>query len=144
MSRRLLAAAILLATALVPVRSTGADAPPRDHVIGVDDYFTLGTIVGLAVSPAGTHVAYVEQRWEPDAEKRNADLWVVDTTTKARRRLSFDRADETAPQWSPDGRFVYFTTGARRPGDDTPPYDGKAQGWRVAADGTGQIGRAHV
>lgn len=114
-----------------------AAGPVRDHDIDVDDYFTLATIAQLAVSPDGTKVAYVEQRWEADAETRNADLWVADVATKARTRLTFDRAEEAAPQWSPDGRTIFFTANVRRPGDDAPPFDGKTQVWRIAADGSG-------
>lgn len=109
--------------------------PVRDHAITVDDYFTLGTITQLAVSPDGSRVAYVEQRWEGDAETRNADLWVVDVATKTRHRLTFDRAEEANPQWSPDGRHVLFTANVRRPGDDAPPHDGRTQVWRIAPDG---------
>ena len=113
-----------------------AAEPVRDHAIGVDDYFSLATILQLAVSPDGTRIAYVEQRWEGDAETRNADLWVVDVATKSRRRLTFDKAEEANPQWTPDGRLC-FTANVRRPGDDAPPHDGKTQVWRIAPDGSG-------
>jgi len=130
--------AALLALVLPPsAPAVAADPPPRDHDIVVDDYFTLGTITALAVSPDGRSIAYVEQRWEGDDEARAADLWVVDVASRARRRLSFDRAEEAAPQWSPDGRHVYFSADVRRPGDDAPPHDGKRQVWRVAPDGSG-------
>ena len=125
----------LVAWLLLAVVGVAAE-PVRDHAIDVDDYFTLGTILQVAVSPDGTRIAYVEQRWEGDAETRNADLWVVDVATKTRRRLTFDRAEESNPQWTPDGRFVCFTANVRRPGDDAPPHDGKTQVWRIASDGT--------
>ncbi|MEI6636353.1 MAG: hypothetical protein WCO99_07280, partial [Planctomycetota bacterium] len=114
-----------------------AQEPARTHEIDVDDYFTLGTPSTLAVSPDGATVAYIEQRWEGANDTRNADLWIVDVATKGRRRLTFDRAEESAPQWSPDGRFLYFTANVRRPGDDAPPHDGKTQVWRIAPDGSG-------
>ena len=114
-----------------------AQEPVRSHDIGIDDYFTLGTVSALAVSPDGSTVAYIEQRWEGADETRNADLWIVDVATKGRRRLTFDRAEESAPQWSPDGRLLYFTANIRHPGADAPPHDGKTQVWRIAPDGTG-------
>ena len=117
---------------------------PRTHEIGVDDYFTLGTVSALAVSPDGASVAYIEQRWEGADDTRNADLWIVDVATKARQRLTFDRAEEAAPQWSPDSRFLYFTANVRRPGDDAPPHDGKTQVWRIAADGSGLMAVTRV
>lgn len=126
--RRLLLAWCLLTSVVVA-------QPARDHDIVVDDYFTLATITALSVAPDGGRIAYVEQRWEGADDKRNADLWVVDVATKARRRLTFDRADEAAPRFSPDGRHVYVTANVRRPGDDAPPWDGTTQVWRIAADG---------
>ncbi|MFM7249764.1 MAG: hypothetical protein ACKO5R_07695, partial [Planctomycetaceae bacterium] len=87
-------AALLALVLPPPAPAVAADPPPRDHDIVVDDYFTLGTITALAVSPDGRSIAYVEQRWEGDDEARAADLWVVDVASRARRRLSFDRAEE--------------------------------------------------
>ena len=129
--------AFVAVAAAVLSLAAAAEEPGRTHDITVEDSFTLGTITALAVSPDGTRVAYLEQRWEGPEETRNTDLWVVDVATKARHRLTFDRAEEGSPQWSPDGRFLYFTAGVRRPGDDTPPHDGKTQVWRITADGSG-------
>ena len=128
---------VLLAVAIAsgPAPAFGQDLP-RTHEIDVNDYFTLGTPSTLAVSPDGASVAYIEQRWEGADATRNADLWIVNVATKARQRLTFDRAEEAAPQWSPDGKFLYFTANVRRPGDDAPPHDGKSQVWRIAADGS--------
>ena len=93
---------VLLAVAIAsgPAPAFGQDLP-RTHEIDVDDYFTLGTPSTLAVSPDGASVAYIEQRWEGADATRNADLWIVNVATKARQRLTFDRAEEAAPQWSP-------------------------------------------
>ena len=107
----------------------------RDHDITADDYFTIGVVTNCVMSPDGKYVAYTELRWEPPSEKRNLDLWVVEAATKAVRRLTFDPAADGSPEWGPDGRWIYFTSGRTRAGEDHPPYDGKKQVWRVRADG---------
>jgi len=129
---RAVLAAVLLTGFQVTAR---AEAPIRDHDIEAEDYFSLGVISAVAASPDGRQVAYCEMRWEPPAEKRNTDLWVVDRTTKDVRRLTFDAANDRAPQWSPDGKLLYFLSNPERNGEKAPPYDGKSQVWRIAADG---------
>ena len=112
-----------------------ADAPVRDHDLVAEDYFTIAGIRAVAISPDGRYVAYTEQRWEPPDEKRNTDLWVVEISTKETLRLTFDKANEGSPHWSPDGRYIYFTSNYKRTGEDKPPYDGKRQVWRIAPGG---------
>ncbi|MFN0134990.1 MAG: S9 family peptidase [Phycisphaerae bacterium] len=107
----------------------------RTHDITIDDYFTLGYIEECAISPDGAHVAYVEKRWEPPAEGRNADLWIVDAKTQARRRVTFDPCGDSGPQWSPDGKSVYFVSSPKREGEKSPPLDGKKQVWRFTLGG---------
>ncbi len=107
----------------------------REHDIELEDYFSIAVITDCAVSPDGTWVAYAEMRWEPPEEKRNTDLWVVSTVTHEPVRLTFETANDHAPQWSPDGRWIYFLSNRRRPGDDKPPFDGKTQVWRIGVEG---------
>jgi Tol biopolymer transport system component len=55
-------------------------------------------------------------RWHPDGRRivfharlrDQADLYVVDTDGGIPRRLTTDPTDEVAPNWSRDGRWVYF------------------------------------
>lgn len=132
MIRRLFLVA-LLTLSLSPFAR--ADSPLRTHDIEPEDYFSIGIVTGVAVSPDAKTVAYTEMRWEPPADKRNTDLWVVDTTTKQPHRLTFDRANEGGIQWSPDGKFIYYRANYRRAGEDKPPYDGKSQVWRISPEG---------
>jgi dipeptidyl aminopeptidase/acylaminoacyl peptidase len=114
------------------------ESPPvRDHDITLDDYFTLAVVTECSISPNGKHVAYVEQRWEPPAEKRNTDLWVVEPGSgePASRRLTFDPTTDGNVRWSGDGKYMYFTSAPKRAGEDLPPYNGKKQVWRMTPDG---------
>jgi dipeptidyl aminopeptidase/acylaminoacyl peptidase len=128
----LLAAAPLL---LAAFDAQPVEPPVRNHDITVDDYFTIANILEVAVSPDGRTAAYIEQRWEPPAAKRNADLWTVDLATRTLNRLTFDTASEGSPTWSPDGRFLYYTAAYSREGSPSPPWDGSTQVWRIAAVG---------
>ena len=110
-------------------------APTRDHDIVPEDYFTLGGITGSTVSPDGKYIAYTESRWNPPAEKRNTDLWVVETATKSIRRLTFDPTGDGSPKWSADSRYIYFASGRKRAGEEKPPFNGKRQVWRISPEG---------
>ncbi|HVP09568.1 MAG TPA: S9 family peptidase, partial [Phycisphaerae bacterium] len=75
-------------------------------------------------------------RWDEELNGRNSDIWVVDTATKERKRLTFDRGADTSPKWGPGGHFVYYLGTRKLAGEKSPPLDGKPQVWRVAP-GTG-------
>lgn len=116
--------------------ASAVGAPPiRDHDIEAEDYFTLAAVSRCSVSPDGKHIAYTETRWDPPEEKRNTDLWVVETKTGARRRLTFDRAGDGSPTWSPDSSLIYFTSSRKRTDEEHAPYNGKKQVWRISPDG---------
>lgn len=78
---------------------------------------------GIALSPDGMRVA-VSIR-EPGAYE--ADIWIIDTGSGERTRLTSTPAHDTAPVWSPDGSRVAF---ASVRGDSFDVYD-------MASDGTG-------
>jgi dipeptidyl aminopeptidase/acylaminoacyl peptidase len=109
-------------------------AAVRDHDIALDDYFTQAYITSAVISPDGKWVAYTEMRWEPPAEKRNTELWIVSTATGETRRLTFDPGADTGPQWATDGKSIFFSASR---GDDKqdPPYNQTTQVWRISIDG---------
>lgn len=62
-------------------------------------------------SADGNRLAYTTDR------NGNLDVYLMDVKTKAERPLTTDPADDTHPQFSPDGRFVaYIRTGGSEPG----------------------------
>ncbi|MFH1681023.1 MAG: prolyl oligopeptidase family serine peptidase [Candidatus Eisenbacteria bacterium] len=111
-----------------------AAAEERTHDLTADDYFTQGFISACEVSPGGEHVALTDLRWDLDADTRHTDLWIVNVKTEALRRVTFDPGNDDNPQWSPDGRWLHFTS-ARGEDDDPPPYNGKTQVWKVSVEG---------
>jgi serine/threonine protein kinase len=77
-------------------------------------------------------------RWSPDGRRIAFDsrseagaysIWTIDADGASPRRLTQDPGDENMPNWSRDGRFIYFTKGASL-------GPGRTSGvWRVPATG---------
>jgi len=129
-------ARVCVAIVIVLTCGVSRAAPPqRDHDLKPEDYFTIGAVTSVAVSPNGQFVAYTESRWQPPEERRNVDLWVVEHSTGSVQRLTFDDAADQSPRWSPDSTHIYFKSGRKRAGEESAPYNGKPQVWRVAREG---------
>jgi serine/threonine-protein kinase len=80
-----------------------------------------------AFSPDGTKLAI------DISDRTQTDIWVYDWARDTLSRLTFDKADEVRPSWSPDGRRIAF---ASKRGDDK----GQNLYWQ-RADGTGEAQR---
>src|SRR6266545_942487 len=87
--RCLAAVALAALLTLAPLPAQEAKAPPRDHTITIDDYFTQADLFAVAISPSGKYVAYTEGRWQQSTDDRKADLWVVESKTASPRRVTF-------------------------------------------------------
>jgi TolB protein len=70
--------------------------------------WTLASQAGLnitpAVSPDGSFVAFAS------SQEGNAELYKLDTRSKAVERLTFHAAGDLSPSWSPTGREIAFTS----------------------------------
>ena len=78
----------------------------------------------MKVSPDGSKAVVVQN--DP-RQPGNADLWIVDLTSGASTRFTFDPGRDSQPVWSPDGRYVAWQSNR---GDQPDIY-------RKAADGSG-------
>ena len=56
----------------------------------------------LKISPDGTKVALT------DYAAGNQDIWIWDIPHKTPTKLTFDKADDTSPLWTPDGKRIVF------------------------------------
>lgn len=124
-----------IAVLCVLVLVSSARPAERTHDITVDDYFSIDVILQHAISPDGDAVAFTLARWYKETNDRKADLWIVETASKKVRRLTFDRANDAQPRWSPDGKSIYFLGRRKREGEKQPPYDNSTQVWRIGREG---------
>jgi dipeptidyl aminopeptidase/acylaminoacyl peptidase len=110
-------AAFLTALVLAPF-ARAADTPAAGAApksFGVDDLWSVKRVGAPVLSPDGARAAYAVTAYEGDEMKANADLWLVDVTSGASRRLTANKASDTSPAFSPDGRRLAFLS--KREGD---------------------------
>jgi dipeptidyl aminopeptidase/acylaminoacyl peptidase len=74
----------------------------------IDDLYRLREVSGPQLSPEGGWVAYTVS--VPDAEKDRADkdVWMTSWDGRKNLRLTTSKSSESAPRWSPDGRYLAF------------------------------------
>ena len=89
---------------------------PRDLTPGAFDAptFFLGGPDGYAISPDGTEVCYTSNRTGHPAWTTNNDLYLVPASGGEARDITQDNpGSDASPQYSPDGRYIAYTSQAR-------------------------------
>lgn len=114
--------------------SANALASQRTHQITTDDFFDIGGMSSVQLSPDGKRAVWLETRWDKELDKSQRDLWQVNTKNKKTTRLTFTNESESSPQWSPDGQYIYYI-GKVTHEDKKAPYNGKSQVFRINRDG---------
>nr|MCU0729582.1 S9 family peptidase [Sphingopyxis sp.] len=104
-------AAALLATSALALSATFAAAQQR--AMTADDLATLARVGQHAVSPDGRWIVYQQTDTNPESYARTTGLWAVarDNPGAPVRIADLDGASESAPEFSPDGRRLYFISG---------------------------------
>ena len=102
-----------------------------------------------AFSPDGKRIAFSTDRDTPVyghpglsfMRQREGEIYVMDTDGGNVERLTFARSWDGSPEWSPDGKSIYFYSGRPReipgpPGSHILGQEGGFRIWRMAADGS--------
>jgi len=85
-----------------------APAAPKPHPYTVQDQVTMRRVLDFEPSPDGTRVAYVLRTTDLDANRGRTDLWLVNADGTGNRQLTTHPDGDTDPQWSSDGKAIYF------------------------------------
>lgn len=91
----------LLALAL-PVLGAGKRA------FAIEDLYRLKGIQQLSLSPDGSKLLFAVSSQDLRKATRDSHIWMLDVASGAVRQLTFAGKSDHSPQWSRDGRTIYF------------------------------------
>ncbi len=97
----------ILTSLLLPAAS--AQSPTR-HGMTPDDLARITRVNAPTLSPDGAWVAYTVTHVDAEEDKSIANLWMVSWDGKQDLQLTSGKESAGNPRWSPDGRYLAFTS----------------------------------
>src|SRR5215212_4695711 len=108
--RRLCCISLLLVLAVA--NSLAAQTARRP--LKLDDLTRFRNVSDPQISPDGNWVAYVVGTTDAKEDKANTHIWMVKIDGSNDRQITFSAESENSPRFSPDGKYISFTSS--RPG----------------------------
>jgi dipeptidyl aminopeptidase/acylaminoacyl peptidase len=99
---------------LLILAACAAFAQTARHPLRLDDIARMREVRDPQCSPDGQWVAYSVGTTDMKEDKHDSDVWMVSYDGKRDLQVTFSPESESGARWSPDGRYLSFTSS--RPG----------------------------
>jgi dipeptidyl aminopeptidase/acylaminoacyl peptidase len=76
----------------------------------LDDLARFRNVSDPQLSPDGQWIAYTVSTTDTKEDKSNTHIWLVGYDGKNDRQITFSNDSEGSPRWSPDGKYLSFTS----------------------------------
>lgn len=105
--------AVTLVTIIFAIAAL-ASAQTAKRALTLDDLPRFREVRDPQLSPDGKWVAYVVAAIDVKEDKSTSQVWTVSIDGKTNRQMTAGAEGATSPRWSPDGKYLSFTSS--RPG----------------------------